>query len=147
MASGGDDAGGWDDEGWGEEADGWGEEAGCGWAEGCDDASECDELDTTELEFLAGATGAELGPAARGGGAAPRLLGFDDGDSLEFDFEGFSSDEGGDAGEGGEGADGAHGADGADGGGTAEAAEQARPPIAARLSGGKRPREAGELGA
>ena len=93
------------------------------------------ELDATLQEFLAGATGAELGPAARGGGAAPRSLSFDDGDSLEFDFEGFSSDEGGDAGEGGE------------GGGAAEAAEQARPPIAARLSGGKRPREAGELGA
>ena len=73
-ASGGDDAGGWNDEaggwveGWGEEAGGWGEEAGCGWAEECDDAGECDELDATGLEFLAGATGAELGPAARGGG-------------------------------------------------------------------------------
>ena len=87
------------------------------------------------MEFLAGATGAELGPAARIGRAAPCALGFDDGEPLEFDYEGFDSDEGSDAGEG------------AEGGGAAEAAEQARPPIAARLSGGKRPREAGELGA
>tara|TARA_B100000780_G_scaffold244369_1_gene187946 strand:- start:304 stop:675 length:372 start_codon:yes stop_codon:yes gene_type:complete len=97
------------------------------------------------MEFLAGATGAELGPAARIGRAAPCALGFDDGEPLEFHYEG-----GGDFDDGEEfHYEGDDVAGGMWGEGAAEAAEQAavqRQPGAARLSGAKRPREAGELG-